>query len=86
MSAKSCQNCGDAFGSNFVLTLDEALRAGAIVRGIDVDENDVREGEAIASTVRRQVLDSGDAKLVELLKKLPEESWGRLKKLITDPE
>jgi len=82
MSAKSCQHCGESFEMAFSLTLDEALRAGAIVRGMDIDEDDVREGEAIAATFRRDAMASGDAKLVEIIRKLPEETWGRLKKIM----
>lgn len=82
MAAKDCQSCGEKFGANFVLTLDEALRTGAIVRGMDVDESDVQEAEAIASSVRAKVLDSGDAKLINIIKVLPEESWARLKAIL----
>lgn len=84
LSAKNCQSCGESFSTNFVLTLDEALRAGAIVRGMDIDEQDVKEGEAIAESVRKLVIASGDEKLVRVIKQLPEESWARLKKLMND--
>jgi superfamily II DNA or RNA helicase len=84
MSAASCQHCGEAFGANFVLTLEEALRTGAIVRGIDVDEEDVIEGEEIAEKLRKVVLSSGDAKLVKFIQLLPEESWGRLKRMMNE--
>ncbi len=84
LNAKTCQNCGSAFGTEFVLTLDEALRTGAIVRGIDIEEIDVREGEAMAESIRRLVVTSGDEKLVRVIKQLPEESWARLKKLLND--
>lgn len=87
LSAQSCQHCGEDFGTDFTLTLDEALRAGAIVRGMDVEEDEVQEGEAIASTVRRSVVASGDEKLVRIVRQLPEESWARLKRLLTeDPD
>jgi len=84
LAAKTCQHCGEKFGTDFKLTLDEALRAGAIVRGMDIDEDDVREGEAMAEAVRKVVVSSGDAKLVDVIRKLPEESWARLKKLMND--
>ena len=45
---------------DFILTLDEALRTGAIVRGMDLDESEVQEGERIAEIVRGRVLRSGD--------------------------
>jgi hypothetical protein len=48
MSAKTCQDCGASFTQDFVLSLDEALRTGTIVRGMDVDEVDTQEGEAMA--------------------------------------
>jgi len=82
MSAKTCQHCGASFATEFTLTLDEALRAGAIVRGMDIDEDDVQEGEAMAHDFRRDAIASGDAKLVEMIRKLPEETWGRLKKIM----
>lgn len=86
MNAKSCQHCGSAFGTNFVLTLDEALRTGAIVRGLDLDESEVQEGEAIANSLRKLVMASGDEKIVKVIKLLPEESWARLKRLMNDPQ
>jgi hypothetical protein len=42
---------------DFVLTLDEALRAGAIIRGIDIGEDEVRLGEEMAAPVREWVTD-----------------------------
>lgn len=84
LSAAKCQHCGSDFGTNFTLTLDEALRAGAIVRGMDIDETDVKEGEEMAESVRKVIMASGDEKLVKLIKVLPEESWARLKKLMNE--
>ena len=59
LTAESCQNCGESFASGFTLTLEEALRTGAIVRGMDIDEEDVVEGEKMAGQVRRAALGSG---------------------------
>jgi superfamily II DNA or RNA helicase len=84
MTAKTCQHCGEGMGTDFVLTLDEALRAGAIVRGMDLDEEEVQEAEAIAGVLRKSVLASGDQNIVRLVKQLPEESWARLKKIFSD--
>jgi superfamily II DNA or RNA helicase len=83
-SAKECQHCGHSFQMKFVLSLDEALRSGAIVRGMDLDEDEVVESEALAPELRRKILASGDAKLVSIIKNLPEESWSRLKKMMED--
>jgi superfamily II DNA or RNA helicase len=85
ISAVSCHSCGASFSANFVLTLDEALRAGAIVRGMDLDEDEVRLSEEIAPTARERILRSGDEKLVRILRILPEESFARLKCILEQP-
>ncbi len=69
---------------DFVLTLDEALRTGAIVRGMDIEEEEVQEGEGLANSMRKAVIASGDEKLVKVIRQLPEESWARLKKLFDE--
>jgi hypothetical protein len=81
-SAATCQKCGKPFTTGFVLTLDEALRTGAIVRGLDLDEDAVKESEAMAAAVRQMVLKSGDSRLVRVLSTLPEESWARLRDIL----
>jgi superfamily II DNA or RNA helicase len=86
LSAEKCADCGTKFGADFVLTLDEALRTGAIVRGMEIDELDVREGEEMAGTIRKVVMASGDEKLVKVIRQLPEESWARLKRLMNDTD
>ena len=84
ISAEVCQNCGSSFLMDFVLSLDEALRTGAIVRGLDLDETEVQEGENLAESVRQKILQSGDAKLIKLIQVLPEETWGRLRTILND--
>lgn len=79
VASATCQACGASFAPTIVLTLDQALRNGAIVRGMDIDEVDVRAGEAIAPRVRSLILRSGDDKLVRIAKLLPDESWARLR-------
>jgi superfamily II DNA or RNA helicase len=83
LAAKNCHACGKQFGHDFQLTLDEALRTGAIVRGMDIDEAEVREAERIAPNVRSAVLRSGDQRLVQIVKSLPDESWARLRTIFT---
>jgi len=73
------------FTTGFTLTLDEALRTGAIVRGTDLEESEVREAEQIAPIIRGRVLQSGDEKLVRILKVLPDESWARLRDILGVP-
>lgn len=83
LTAETCVSCGASFLTDFELSLNEALRVGAIVRGMDIDEELVVEGEAIAAKVRAQVLSSGDEKLVKIIQQLPEESWSHLKKILS---
>lgn len=81
-SANRCHACGSSFSQSFSLTLDEALRVGAIVRGMDIDEGEVQEAEKIAGTVRGRVLRSGDQRLVKIIQTLPDESWARLRSIL----
>lgn len=82
LSAKKCSSCGHSFSAQFHLTLEEALRTGAIVRGMDIDEDEVKEGESLAADVRASILKSGDENLLRLLKTFPEETFGRLKAIL----
>ena len=84
LSAKDCQTCGEGFGHDFEISLNDALRVGAIIRGMDLDEEEVQEGEAIRDVFRKGVLGSGDDQLIKILKLLPEESYGRLARMFED--
>ena len=72
VAASTCHSCGASFQASFVVKLDEALRSGAIVRGMDLAEHEVRLGEEFAPAFRERILTSGDAQLVRILKILPE--------------
>ncbi len=82
LSAKECNTCGASFIHDFEISLNEALRVGAIIRGMDLDEDEVQEGETIAEDVRIGVLSSGDHQLIKVLRQLPEESYGRLSRIL----
>jgi superfamily II DNA or RNA helicase len=82
VTASSCHACGALFSQDFTLSLDEALRAGAIVRGMDLDESEVQAAEQIAPHVRNMILRSGDERLVRIIKVLPDESWARLRDIL----
>lgn len=82
VSARSCHACGAGLGTDYRLTLDEALRDGVIVRGMDIDEGEARAGEAIAPNLRRDLLRSGDPILIGIVRKLPEESFARLRRIM----
>ena len=76
-SATTCLTCGESFGVDFILSLDEALRDGAIVSGMDIDEVDVRVGEEIADDLRQKVISSGDELLIQMINRLPDAAYGR---------
>jgi len=84
LSAKKCVSCGHSFLAQFHLTLEEALRTGVITRGMEIGEEEVREGEALAADVRAKILKSGDENLLRLLKTFPEETFGRLKAILRE--
>jgi hypothetical protein len=65
-----------------VLTLDEALRTGMILRGMDREESEVQEGERIVAVARAPVLRNGDWRLVKIIQALPSESWARLRTIL----
>lgn len=82
--ASSCVQCNHPMGPVFTLTLDDALRTGAIVRGMDIDETEVQEAEKMAPKVRERVLRSGDQNLVKVLRVLPDETWARLHQILSE--
>jgi hypothetical protein len=84
LPVKKCENCGHPFLAQFRLTLEEALRTGVITRGMDIGEEETREGEALAADVRAKILKSGDENLLRLLKSFPEETFGRLKAILKE--
>jgi hypothetical protein len=69
-----------------VITLKEALRNGAIVRGMDIDEDELSAADGMAPIVRSRILLSGDERLVNIIKTLPPESWARLGHVFKDIE
>ncbi len=80
IGADHCHSCGHSFAAEFALSLDEALREGAIVRGMDVEEDDARDSENMAPELRKLILKSGDQHLIKFIQSFPEESWSRLGK------
>ena len=82
MSSQQCQHCGESFKAEFEITLNEALRMGAIVRGMDLEEDEVQDAEKNKKQILRDILASGDAAIIRLVKQLPEESYGRLKRIL----
>jgi hypothetical protein len=83
-NADTCHACGKSFLSEFTLTLEEALRVGVIVRGMDLDEREVQGSEEISSDLKRLILKSGDQHLIRFLKTVPEESYSRLGRMLDE--
>ena len=50
---------------------------------MDIDEVDVKESERIAQSVREKVLESGDKILIQFVKSMPEESYARLRSILS---
>lgn len=82
ISAKECQFCGTDFGLNYTLELEEAFRMGAIIRGMELDEQTVQEGEGMSEDVRERILESGDAAMLRFLRTFPEESFAEFRRII----
>jgi len=53
---------------------------------MDIEEPDVKEGERIAQPVREKILRSGDNTLVRIIRTIPEESFARLKDILSSPD
>jgi superfamily II DNA or RNA helicase len=81
-SASECFHCGAGFLNEFSITLEEALRVGAIVRGMDLEEWEVQESEEMAPSMRTALLSSGDENLIRILRTFPEQSLTRLKSIL----
>lgn len=81
-SADACGHCGESFRNEYEITLNEALRMGAIVRGMDLEEDEVRDAEQNKGQILRDILNSGDDAIIRLVKQLPEESYGRLRRIL----
>ena len=81
VAATHCHSCGASFATSFVLSLDEALRTGAIVRGMELNEDEVTAGEALATPMRDQILHSGDSTLIRWYRMIPDECLARFVEL-----
>jgi len=81
-TAQKCDFCEASFEHDFKLSLDEALRDGVIVKGMDIGEEEAREGEAMAASVRSRALSTGDESIIKLFRSLPEESFARVRQIL----
>lgn len=76
-----CDECGSKLKQEFIVELKNALRDGAIIRGMDLKEEEVKFGEEMGDSLIKDILSSGDDVLIKLLNKLPKESFARLAKM-----
>ncbi len=79
---EDCDNCGSKMKQAFEVELTRAIRDGAIIRSMTLDEEEVKFGEDISGSLKNDILSSGDEVLIQLLNKMPKESLGRLAKLV----
>jgi superfamily II DNA or RNA helicase len=77
-SAMECQHCGYKYTTDFEVSLRDALRVGAIVRGMDIEEEDVQESEEMANDFKEFVLKSGDETLFRIMRDLPLEALTKI--------
>jgi len=73
LGAKNCQKCGESFEITYRIDLESALRDGGIARGVEIDEEEVQLSEKHYEKLRKDILESGDAGMINLLKKHPKE-------------
>ena len=68
----------------FSVSLKEALRVGVIARGMDISEEEARFGEKISYDLRDKILKTGDQNLINIIRVIPEEAYGRLAAIINE--
>ena len=84
LGATSCLHCGASFEHEFSVSLREALRVGVIARGMEINEEDTRLGEEIAEKVNRRILATGDERLINIIRIIPEEAYGQLANIMNE--
>ena len=82
VNAVKCENCNSSFQNDYKVELKDALRVGVIVRGLDMNEDEIQNYEMFKDDIRDNILKSGDETLLKLIKTLPDESFARLKKIL----
>lgn len=85
-SATSCNSCGKSFAPTIAMRLIDALRTGAIIRGMDLSETEVQVSEQMADKMRDSIFKSCDEKLKKVVALLPEESWSRLATIVAQAQ
>ena len=82
INSAKCISCDKSFGLEYTLSLNEALRMGGIARQMDITEDEVRDSEKHYENIRKEILESGDTRMIEALGLFPNESLIKLKKIL----
>jgi len=77
-----CENCEESLRTDYILTLNSALRMGGIAREMDITEEETKEAEKHYRDIRKEILESGDARMIEALSLFPDESLIKLKNIL----
>jgi hypothetical protein len=83
VSEAECLHCGHDLTIAHKITLSEAARDGVIARGIDVDEEEVREAEAMLPQHLSRLRQVEDEALARVLKSIPLELLPALTRLLS---
>jgi superfamily II DNA or RNA helicase len=81
-----CNHCNHRHNPNYVLSFEEILkkRDGYIARGFVIDEDDADRADTIGNFVEERVINSSDPHLINMIKKIPKESFFRMEKIFED--
>ena len=77
-SSEQCQFCGASLDQEYTIVLKEAIRIGAIIRGMELSEEEIRESEMIYPDFEEIILQSGDEAIINILKEFPKEALSRM--------
>ena len=66
---------------SYPITLIEAARDGVIARGIEIDEAEVREAEALAPAIRARLARVEDETLANILRVIPAELYAAMARM-----
>lgn len=72
-SADSCNFCGEALAQEYTVTLEDAARGGAIVRGLIVSESEVRKSELLAEQLEAAANEDDDPAEMKVRRLIPAE-------------
>ena len=63
VNATKCEKCNNSFQNDYKVELKDALRVGVIVRGLDMNEDEIQNYEMFKDDIRDNILKSGDETL-----------------------